>query len=97
MHFSTSVDVPPGPFVRSSALPVYNETVGFGSGLTSPFMNAMFMLQNDNIALEGTERVVLSIVNIESDNRIVIGGSFSGLTFFPETNISIVDDNRTSL
>ena len=97
MHFSTSADVPPGPFVRSSALPVFNETVEFGSGLTSPFINVTFTLQNDNIALEGTERVVLNIVNIESDNRIVIGGSFSGVSFFPETNISIVDDNRTSL
>ena len=76
-----------------------NTTVQFASGTTPPSVDVTIMLQNDNIALEGTERVVLDVVNIDSDSGIVVGGSdpSTNMEVFPQTNISILDDDRTSV
>ena len=97
-HFP-SANVPAGPFVTSPALPMVNTTVQFASGTTPPSVDVTIMLQNDNIALEGTERVVLDVVNIDSDSGIVVGGSdpSTNMEVFPQTNISILDDDRTSV
>ena len=96
-HMFEVASICPGPTPQTSVVisgPQVDETLTFGSGPVSPFVDVILTIQNDDVALEADEIFDLTLSS-PSNSLVQIGGSIPqfGFDVFETAGVTILDDD----
>ena len=96
-HMFEVVSICPGPTPQTSVVisgTRVDETLTFGGGPVSPFIDVVLTIQDDNVALEADEIFNLTLSS-PSNSLVQIGGSIPqfGFVLFETSGVTIVDDD----